>query len=224
MRVDHNGMLWVATRGGVHRLDPRTRQVATWRHDPSDPDSLADNVARPLLEDRKGRLWIGTFDGLDMFDRKSGKFRHYRHDARDPASLSHDEVHFLLEDSKGTLWVGTMHGLNRMSVDGARSKARFKRYTVRDGLADDGVSAMLEDARQPVDQHQYGPVAPGPDQQPLAQLQRGRRHRGRRLFRRLGLADGRRQHVLRRLQRHHRVPSGGDQRQHDRAARRDHRL
>ncbi|HEY0063915.1 MAG TPA: two-component regulator propeller domain-containing protein [Telluria sp.] len=144
--ADRSGMLWAATRGGLHRLDPETRAVTTWRHDPADRASLADNVVRPLLEDRKGRLWIGTFDGLDMFDRKTGKFLHYRHDAADPASLSHDEVHFLLEDARGTVWVGTAGGLNRMSVDAA-GNVRFKRYTVRDGLSDDGVAAMLEDAR-----------------------------------------------------------------------------
>lgn len=142
--LDRAGMLWVTTRGGVHRLDPKTGKSATWRHDPSDPDSLADNVARPLLEDRKGQLWIGTFHGLELMDRASGKFRHFRNDPADPESLSHDEVHYLMEDSRGVLWVGTAGGLNRMTI-GPDGKARFKRYTVRDGLSDDGVAAMLED-------------------------------------------------------------------------------
>ena len=144
--ADRAGMIWVASRGGVHQLDPITRQIRTYRHDPADSASLADNVARPILEDRRGQLWIGTFDGLDMLDRASGKFTHYRHDPADPGSLSHDEVHFLLEDVKGVLWVGTAGGLNRMeALAGAGGKARFRRYLARDGLSDDGVAAMLED-------------------------------------------------------------------------------
>ena len=143
--TDRAGMLWVASRGGLHALDPLTRQVRTYRHNPADSTSLADNVARPILEDRRGRLWIGTFDGLDMLDRASGKFTHFRHDPADPGSLSHDEVHYLLEDAKGVLWVGTAGGLNRMEA-GPGDKPRFRRYLVRDGLSDDGVAAMLEDA------------------------------------------------------------------------------
>lgn len=136
--------LWVASRGGLHRLDTRTGQVKTYRHDPNDPSSLADNVVRPMLEDRQGRLWIGTFDGLDLLDRATGKFRHFRHDPRDPASISHDEVHHLLQDHRGDIWVGTAGGFNRMIV-GADGAISFHRYTSADGLADDAVAAMLED-------------------------------------------------------------------------------
>ncbi|MFP5393925.1 MAG: two-component regulator propeller domain-containing protein, partial [Gammaproteobacteria bacterium] len=143
--LERSGMVWVASRGGLHRFDPAGGPVTTFRHDPRDAASLADNVVRPLLEDRHGRVWVGTFDGLDLYDRQSGKFRHFRHDPSDPHSLSHDEVHYLLEDHAGAIWVGTAGGLNRMSIE-AGGMVRFVRYTARDGLADDAVAAMLEDA------------------------------------------------------------------------------
>jgi signal transduction histidine kinase/ligand-binding sensor domain-containing protein/DNA-binding response OmpR family regulator len=141
---DRAGMLWLTSRGGLHQLDPASGKVRTYQHDPQQPASLSDNIGRPLLEDRSGRLWIGTFDGLELLDRASGKFRHFKHHAADPASLSHDEVHYLLEDSKGTLWVGTAGGLNRMLV-GQDGSISFQRYTVQNGLVDEGVAAMLED-------------------------------------------------------------------------------
>jgi signal transduction histidine kinase/ligand-binding sensor domain-containing protein/CheY-like chemotaxis protein/HPt (histidine-containing phosphotransfer) domain-containing protein len=144
MLTTADGAIWLSSRGGLHRLDPETRHFRTYRHNPDDDASLADNVTRPLLEDRRGRLWVGTFHGLDLLDRASGKFRHFRHDPNDPNSLSHDEVHYLHQDRNGTLWVGTAVGLNRMTV-GADGKVRFLRYTARDGMADDSVSAILED-------------------------------------------------------------------------------
>ncbi|MDB5756032.1 MAG: histidine kinase, partial [Massilia sp.] len=144
MQLDRDGILWISSRGGLHRLDPATRKVRTFRHDPADSASLADNVTRPVLEDSRGQLWIGTFDGLDLLDRASGKFRHFRHDPHDPASISHDEVHYLLEDRQGTLWVGTAVGLNKL-VQSPGGKVRFERYTSADGLADDAVAALLED-------------------------------------------------------------------------------
>jgi signal transduction histidine kinase/ligand-binding sensor domain-containing protein/CheY-like chemotaxis protein/HPt (histidine-containing phosphotransfer) domain-containing protein len=141
---DRGGVLWIASRGGLHRLDPQTMEVRTFRHDPADSASLADNVVRPILEDREGRLWIGTFNGLDLLDRKTGKFRHFRRDAADPASLSHDEVHYLYEDARGTIWVGTAAGLNKMEI-AADGGVRFRRYLRKDGIADDAIASILPD-------------------------------------------------------------------------------
>jgi signal transduction histidine kinase/ligand-binding sensor domain-containing protein/HPt (histidine-containing phosphotransfer) domain-containing protein len=141
---DREGLIWTASRGGLHSLDPNSGRLRTYRHDPADPDSLADDVVRPMLEDSHGQLWLGTFNGLDLLDRKTGRFRHFRHDARDPSSLSHDEVHYLYEDRDGSLWVGTAGGLNHMQR-GADGVVRFKRYTRQDGLADDAIAAILGD-------------------------------------------------------------------------------
>jgi len=139
---DRQGMLWVSTRAGLHRLDPASGGVMTYRHDPADISSLADNVARPVLEDRRGNLWVGTFNGLELLDRSTGRFTHFRHNPNDPNSLSHNEVHYLYEDVDGALWVGTAAGLNRMERRGDGS-AHFRRYLRKDGLADDAIASIL---------------------------------------------------------------------------------
>ncbi|MGH8855279.1 MAG: two-component regulator propeller domain-containing protein, partial [Telluria sp.] len=144
MYTSSDNQVWIATRGGLHRLDPETRKVESFRHDPARSTSLADDIVRPILQDRRGRMWVGTFDGLDLMDRETGRFRHFRHDPYDPASLSHDEVHYLFEDSQGDIWVGTAVGLNRM-VTASDGSVSFVRYTTRDGLIDDAVAAILED-------------------------------------------------------------------------------
>jgi signal transduction histidine kinase/ligand-binding sensor domain-containing protein/CheY-like chemotaxis protein len=144
MTTDREGFIWIATRGGLHMLDPRNGKLVTYRRNPADQTTLSDNTVRPILEDSRGRMWIGTFDGLNLFDRATGKFRHFHHHEGDPASLSHDEVHYLLEDSKGNLWVGTAVGLNRL-VERNNGQASFVRYTTADGLANDDVAAMQED-------------------------------------------------------------------------------
>ncbi|MCG2585538.1 two-component regulator propeller domain-containing protein [Massilia sp. TS11] len=143
--IDRAGILWVASRGGLHRYDPASAQLTSFRHDANSPSSLADNVVRPILEDSKGRLWVGTFNGLDLLDRASGRFSHYHHDPKDPSSLSHDEVHYLYEDRNGKIWVGTAAGLNRMD-QGADGKLRFRRFSIKDGLADDAIAALQEDS------------------------------------------------------------------------------
>ncbi len=143
MYIDRAGTLWIASSGGLHRLDADGK-LTTYKRDPGDASTLTDNIVRPILEDRRGRLWVGTFDGLNLLDRATGKFRHFHHDERDPSSLTHDEVHYLMEDSKGNLWVGTAAGVNRM-VEEKDGTIRFLRHTTRDGLGNDDVAAMLED-------------------------------------------------------------------------------
>ena len=141
---DREGMVWASARNGLHRIDPSSNGVLTFRHDPSDIHSLADSVARPVLEDRRGNLWIGTFNGLDLLDRKTGRFTHFRNNPNDAGSLSHNEVHYLFEDDDGMLWIGTAAGLNRMErrPDGS---VNFRRFLRKDGLADDAIAGILPD-------------------------------------------------------------------------------
>jgi len=43
-----------------------------YRHDPSDPNSIADNYIETVFEDSKGRLWVGTTSqGLELFNRET---------------------------------------------------------------------------------------------------------------------------------------------------------
>ncbi len=138
--VDSTDAMWVATGDGLHRLDPATDQFRSFRHDPADPSSLADNFVYSALEDRDGQLWVGTIAGLDRLDRRSGRFQHFRFDAADPGSISHDWVTCLFLDSKGVFWAGTAAGLNKMEKrpDGS---VRFKRFPTVSS-----VDAILEDA------------------------------------------------------------------------------
>jgi signal transduction histidine kinase/ligand-binding sensor domain-containing protein/CheY-like chemotaxis protein len=141
---DREGMVWASARNGLHRIDPSSNGVLTFRHDPSDTHSMADSVVRPVLEDRRGNLWVGTFNGLDLLDRKTGRFTHYRNNPNDAGSLSHNEVHYLYEDDDGMLWIGTAAGLNRMErrPDGS---VHFRRFLRKDGLADDAIAGILPD-------------------------------------------------------------------------------
>jgi ligand-binding sensor domain-containing protein/signal transduction histidine kinase len=140
---DRAGNLWVGSRGGLHRIDAAGGADRSYRHDPQQPASLADDWVRMSLEDGDGRIWVATDNGLDLLDPASGAFRHFRHDPADAASLSSDRVQFLFRDSRGTLWVGTNGGLNRMRR-GAGGAIGFRSYTTRDGLGADSIGGILE--------------------------------------------------------------------------------
>jgi len=141
--LDHAGVIWVASRAGLHRVDPQTGAISTWRHDPSDPNSL-DGRIYSLMEDSHGVLWLGTENGLDRFDRTTGKFRHYHHEPGKADSLSHKRVHYTYEDDKGRLWIGTAAGLCR-AEQGADGELHFRFYPTSSGRAPDPVGAILAD-------------------------------------------------------------------------------
>ena len=144
---DRRGRLWVGTgEGGLQRIDDNGAVVERFVHAPDDPWSLSDDYVTAVLEDRRGTLWVGTRSrGINELDPATGRARRYLPDASDPSSLGHHYVTSLFEDSRGRLWAGTAGGgLNRIdrSADG---RVRFERVTKQRGLADDDVTAILED-------------------------------------------------------------------------------
>jgi ligand-binding sensor domain-containing protein/signal transduction histidine kinase len=146
IRVDGRGNLWAGSHGGLHKMESSTGRVHTYRHDVSDPSSLADNWVRMVLHDREGTLWVATDNGLDRLRADEAGFTHFRHEPDNPGSLGSNRVQCLFEDSRGRLWVGTNGGLNRMEKD-THGNIRFKVFTVRDGLGADSIGAILEDAQ-----------------------------------------------------------------------------
>ena len=110
MTEDHSGGIWVGTFGdGLSRVDEKTGQVKTYRHDAADPSSLSSNIVPSLLIDHSGALWASTWDGLDRFDSKTNRFTVYR-----PGLEGAPLYMGITEDSHGVLWIGTdAHGVQR---------------------------------------------------------------------------------------------------------------
>lgn len=119
---DASGTLWVATMGGVARLDARPPEAASWTvflPSETDPGTLPSDQARTLLEDRGGLVWVGTWaNGLGKLRRTP--FRRFAADPSRPGTLSSSDVMGLVEDPRedGVLWVGTYDGgLNRLDLE-----------------------------------------------------------------------------------------------------------
>jgi ligand-binding sensor domain-containing protein/serine phosphatase RsbU (regulator of sigma subunit) len=145
--IDPAGVRWSGTLGqGLTRFDPRTGKTTTYRHDPANPSSLANDKIYSVLGDKSGNIWVGTLEGLDRLDEKSGAFTHFRHDDKDPNSLSDNYVWPILEDRDGVLWVGTFRGgLNRFDrVSGTFSHFRPHDLDPR-SLGGDRIYSLYQD-------------------------------------------------------------------------------
>lgn len=125
---DYDGSIWIATYGGVWKIDFETGHVSKLAI--QNTDRIRDNyfVALSLYEDSKHRMWIGTNNGLYQYNRRKASFVKFTNNPADAASLSNNVIKAITEDKNGNLWIGTLGGLNELLPDG-----RFKVYRHRTG-------------------------------------------------------------------------------------------
>ncbi|HUF08143.1 MAG TPA: two-component regulator propeller domain-containing protein, partial [Rhodothermales bacterium] len=115
--VDRSGALWICPdERGLHRLDPRTDEVISFRYDPDDPRSLSSDDTRWLFVDRNDNIWVSTSEGaLNRLDVKTQTFTRFPHDPADTGSLPSNGAWQIYEDLAGVLWVATTGGLARFN-------------------------------------------------------------------------------------------------------------
>ena len=120
---------WISTRGGglVRYADGRT-------HLYSRADGLLTNFIYAIAEGLTGTIWVGTSDGLNSI--QDDHIQSYTTNG-----LSDAVALTLYVDAKNTLWIGTFgRGLFRLE------NGHFTRYTTHEGLPDDTINNILEDA------------------------------------------------------------------------------
>ena len=156
---DSQGQLWIGTGAngvdgaGLNLFDPSTGNFTHYKHDESNPDSIASNNIASIVEAPDGMLWIATGGfslhggGLDQFDPSTGEAKHFTSDTENEHSLSGDDLMSLSLDPNGTLWIGAWAtGLNSMSLS---KPGYFTRYQndpyFPDSLSGDEVWALFQD-------------------------------------------------------------------------------
>jgi ligand-binding sensor domain-containing protein/signal transduction histidine kinase len=131
LQLDRSGVLWVATMGGLYRLDPSTLRFTTVLR------SLG-LYKPPGAMDERGSLWWAT-NGADVLrvDPDSGRITTFRH-----AVSEHGEfINTILVDHTGSVWLGMQTGVDRFDPE----TGQVSHFTQKDGLASDVVSCILED-------------------------------------------------------------------------------
>lgn len=137
--------LWLGTLGlGLALFDTQNGRVAaSYKHDPNDPSSLAEDTIYDLAVDSLGRVWVATArGGLNRLDPRTGQFTRFRHNLNNPNSISSDSVYALyLDEAKGILWAGTSGGLCRLEI----GSGQWENYATRRGLPSDTIVGIQPD-------------------------------------------------------------------------------
>lgn len=137
---DGSGRIWIGSNHGVNRIDPVTGQFTRYI---SDSLRLLQHQVRALYHD--GRvLWVGSVGGLYRIaaDGRILRASGSEEAARGGPFMQH--VTSIIRSDDGRLWIGTLGaGLYRLDP----KSGKWKRYTVRQGLSSDAVTALFVDRR-----------------------------------------------------------------------------
>lgn len=106
LHVDHSGVLWVGTAGGLNKFDASRQAFVSYRQ----KDGLPNDVIYGILEDEKANLWLSTNNGLAMFDPRALAVRAY--DERDGLQGNQFNPKSAHQNANGELFFGGSNGLN----------------------------------------------------------------------------------------------------------------
>jgi ligand-binding sensor domain-containing protein/signal transduction histidine kinase len=125
---DRNGGLWVCTSAGLVRFHGRVERTYTTA------DGLPSNRVHSTCIANDGTQWVGSFDaGLSV--RSGEHFIPYQSVPGGPG----DGIRAIECGRDGGIWAATDSGLYRIA-DG-----KLRRFSKRDGLADDAISSLAQD-------------------------------------------------------------------------------
>ncbi len=125
IHFDNYGRLWIGTELGVNIYNPGTGEIAVYKQDFTDPESINDNAVYSFFNDEQGNMWVGTyFGGTNVWLNKGNHFKYYQA-GEEPYFMSGKAVSQIIEDKNGNLWLGTEDGgINHFNV----KEKTFKQY------------------------------------------------------------------------------------------------
>lgn len=125
---DRDGTIWACAtnEGSLFRFNEAKQRFENF-------DDEIDDL-QVLYEDREGHLWGGNYSSLIRIDKE-----HKQHQVF-PIDYTVRSLH---EDRRGQFWVGTQEG-GLLLFD--RVSGKYRRFTTADGLPDNTILRIMEDA------------------------------------------------------------------------------
>ncbi|MEG1686181.1 MAG: two-component regulator propeller domain-containing protein, partial [Bacteroides sp.] len=154
---DGKKRLWLATfGGGLNYIEPEKKGELTFINYRNDlkgyPIDYCHRV-RHITSDSKHNIWVATTTGVLCFNEnfvhpEKVVFSHYSRIPSEAGSLSNNDVYWILETKRKELYLATFGGgLNKLVSMEEQGKAKFKSYTVKDGLPSDVLLSIQEDKK-----------------------------------------------------------------------------
>lgn len=104
IEIDPENNLWLATQKGLNYLNPRTRQIKYFFHQPGDPASLSNDLIRSVTLDKTGYLWVGSNDGLNKLNTKTYAIERFHGSGENENCTK--RLRTVMLDRAGMVWTG----------------------------------------------------------------------------------------------------------------------
>ena len=136
--VDQDGVIWMATHGGVQSFDPGLEQFKTY----STMEKQGPLPTRSLFKDHRGTLWVGSFSGLYRLVKGATELELF--------NLGSEQISYvvidLFEDSQKKLWVSVYGvGVYRINLDTESITLFQNKPTDLQSLSNNVVVSFAED-------------------------------------------------------------------------------
>lgn len=145
--LDKDNRIWVASFGGGLDLFDESdgnKQFVHFFYDDGNKSFI-----RYLFQDSQGNIWAGSYEGLISFKPNElisnpNIYKLFSYNPNEEEGLNCNDIKTIFEDSRKQLWIGTAGGgLNLFQKD-ENGKGIFTKFTTKQGLPSDIVTAMLE--------------------------------------------------------------------------------
>ena len=136
-----NGLLWIGSNRGIFRYDLHTRDLTSALREQADG-------CIGSCQDTDGHLWIGCREGLYVFNLQDPAFpfTHYGYKLDAPDTQAREMICYIIQAEDGTVWLGSNGGGVYRAILQDDGSFHFKGYSTRDGLSNDRVRGLAEDA------------------------------------------------------------------------------
>ena len=131
--LDSKSNYWIATEEGLCKLVVTEKngkeefKFKTFRHNPSDANSISSDLVLSIWEDSDGSIWTGTYGGgLNRLDPVTKRFKTYT----EKDGLTNNAVYGVIGGEKRTIWMSTNLGICRLDID----SELFTTFLITDGL------------------------------------------------------------------------------------------
>ena len=123
--VDNQGLIWIASRGGLYSFDPSTSKFKHFGTKADGKGTSNSSVRQVIQKDENHLLIAVNQSGLNIFDKESGTFEYIGYDEKNEEGLNSLSVYVIYMDYENNLWVGTPDGGVNYYIP---QKDKFKRF------------------------------------------------------------------------------------------------